>query len=293
MELVHLEYFVVLADELHFGRAAARLHVGTSSMSKRISELEHLLGIRLFDRTSRDVRLTREGEALVAQARRVLSELSAFQALAADAAAGAIGSILAAYSPGTGELMTLLVSELRKTSPRVKVRLVQMLSVKVAEAVASRAADVGIARIPPGPQVATMVLRESPFDVVVLPPGHALAGHEEVFLRDLAGETLLGPAQSIGGGPSPLPSVQSRPAEVSSESELFDLVSSGFGIMATTEAVARRNPRQDVIIRPLIGAEVSQKEMLLWHCGDDSLTLRSILEAAERMRVKLSQPGDT
>ena len=121
MELVHLECFVTLADELHFGRAAARLHVGTSALSKRISELERRLGVRLFDRTSRDVRLTPEGETLLGQAQVALADIGVLRTMAADAAAGAIGGIRAAYSPGTGETMTgAVITAVRERLDRVR-----------------------------------------------------------------------------------------------------------------------------------------------------------------------------
>src|ERR1700728_782055 len=85
LELVHLECFVTLADELHFGRAAARLHVGTSALSKRIGELERRLGVRLFDRTSRGVRLTPAGESLLGQAQLALTEVAVLRTIAAGA----------------------------------------------------------------------------------------------------------------------------------------------------------------------------------------------------------------
>lgn len=151
MERIHLECFVTLAEELHFGRAAARLHVGASALSKRITELERRLDVRLFDRTSREVHLTPAGQALVGQAQRALAELAVLRSMAADAAAGAIGDIRAAYSPGTGELMTVLTRQVRERAPHVVVHAEQMISLKVANAVRSRTATVGIARVPRGP----------------------------------------------------------------------------------------------------------------------------------------------
>lgn len=289
MEIVHLECFVTLADELHFGRAATRLHVGTSALSKRISELERRLGVRLFDRTSRDVRLTPEGETLLGQAQVALADIGVLRTMAADAAAGAIGGIRAAYSPGTGETMTVLARELRERSPGAVVHAEQMLSVRVARAVRSRAVGIGIARIPPGPGLATMVLAENLRNLVVLPVSHVLAERDRLYPADLENETLIEPARSVGGEGSELPSVRSREAEVTSEGELFDLVSSGLGILVTTEGVIRRNPRHDIVTRPLEGSAGWSREFLLWRFDDDSPIRRQVCEIAEQIRPELAR----
>jgi len=288
MERIHLECFVTLAEDLHYGRAAARLHVGTSALSKRITELERRLGVRLFDRSSREVRLTPAGTALVAQAQRALDELGALRRMAADAAAGAIGDIRAAYSPGNGEMMTVLTRQLRARAPHVVVHPEQMISLKVATAVRARTATVGIARIPPGPGLATMVLAESPVNVVAMPAWHPLAGRASLHPGDFAEETLLGPSRSIGGGGTALLPAHFREAEVSSEGELLDLVAAGFGLLITTEGVVRRNPRHDIVIRQLEGDNVWSRDLLVWRLDDDTPIRRAICEIAEEIRPELA-----
>ena len=86
MDLDQVECFLVLAEERHFGRTAARLGTTTSSLSKRCAKLEQELGVRLFERTSRQVRLTPEGVILIDPARRVLAEAESLKALASAAA---------------------------------------------------------------------------------------------------------------------------------------------------------------------------------------------------------------
>jgi DNA-binding transcriptional LysR family regulator len=289
VELFHLECFVALSEELHFGRAAARLHIGTSALSKRVGDLERRLGVRLFERTSRDVRLTPAGETLLGQARRTLAEAGVLRSMAADAAAGAIGGIRAAYSPGTGELMTALISELRRRAPGVVVHPVQMISVRVASAVRSNAVAVGIGRVPPGPGISTMVLSASPINAVAMPATHPLASRPEIHPADLADATLIGPSRSVGGAGNNVPSAAFREAEVTSEGELFDLVSSGFGLLVTTEGIARRNPRHDIVVRPLAGLGVTAQELLMWRPENDSPILRAIREVAEQIGPELAK----
>jgi DNA-binding transcriptional LysR family regulator len=290
MEVVHLECFVTLADELHFGRTAARLHVGTPAVSKRIGELERRLGVRLFDRTSREVRLTPAGETLLDQAQQVLAEIGNLRTMAADAAAGVLGGIRAAYSPGTGELMNVLIRELRRRTPGLAVHPVQMLSVRVAAAVRSSAVAVGIARVPPGPGLGTMVLAESPLNAVAMPAAHPLARRDHLCPEDLANETLVGPSRSLsGGGRTGVSSARFREADVTSEGELFDLVSAGFGLCVTTEGIVRHNPRQDIVVRPLVGLDATAKELLLWRIDDDSPVVRAIRDVAKDVRPELNR----
>lgn len=288
MERVHLECFVTLAEELHYGRASARLHIGPSAMSKRISELERRLGVRLFDRSSREVRMTPAGRALVGQAQRALEELSALRRMASDAAAGAIGDIRAAYSPGNGEMMTVLTREVRTRAPHVVVHPEQMISLRVATAVRARTATVGIVRIPPDAGLATMVLAESPVNLVALPADHRLSSHELIEPEALAEETVIGPSRSIGGPGQPALPARFREADVTTEGELFDLVSAGFGLLITTEGTVRRNPRHDIVVRPLGGAHGWSRDLLVWRLDDDSPIRRAICEIAEEIRPELA-----
>lgn len=288
MERIHLECFVTLADELHFGRAAARLHVGTSALSKRITELESRFGVRLFDRTSREVHLTPAGQALLGQAQRALAELGVLRSMAADAASGAIGDVRAAYSPGNGEMMTVLTRQLRERAPHVVVHPEQMISLKVATAVRTRTVTIGIARIPPGPGLATMVLAESPLNVVALPTSHPLALRDTLHPSDLTNEILIGPARSLGGSGHSELATRYREAEVTTEGELFDLVSAGFGLMVTTEGTIRRNPRHDIVVRTLEGDYGWSRDLLVWRLDDDTPIRRAICEVAEQIRPELA-----
>jgi DNA-binding transcriptional LysR family regulator len=287
MELVHLECFAALGDELHFGRAAERLHMRTPSLSKRISDLEATLGVRLFERTSRQVRLTPEGGALLVQARRALAEVRTLRAMASEAAAGTIGTVRAAYSPGTGELTTMLFRELRHRLPGVVVRPVQMVSREVAAAVRSGSVEVGIARVPPGPDLMTMVLTESPLTVVSMPAGHVLAERVRLCMDDLAGQTLIVASQAVTGGFPRIPNARFLEADVTSEGELFDLVSSGFGLHLTTEGAARRNRRRDIVERPLTGSTEYARELLMWRPDNDSPVVGTIRQVANEIRSEM------
>src|SRR5437899_1807697 len=133
--LVQLEYVVVLADELHFGRAADKLLVSTSSISRKVCELERELGVELFDRSTRRVHVTPGGAVIIDQARRVLREVSLLRDIADKAAAGHTGLMKAAYSPAGTNFVRRLASTVRERFPELEIRLEQHGSVDVADAV--------------------------------------------------------------------------------------------------------------------------------------------------------------
>jgi DNA-binding transcriptional LysR family regulator len=127
MELRHLRYFVALAEELHFGRAAARLSITQPPLSFNIQKLEEHLGARLFERDSRSVRLTATGHAFLAEARRVLAQAQHAEETARAVADGQLGSLQIGFT--TSMLyrgMPQILREFRKASPAVDFDLVDM-----------------------------------------------------------------------------------------------------------------------------------------------------------------------
>lgn len=103
MELRHLRYFVVVAEELHFARAAERLHIEQSPLSRAIKDLEYDLGLQLFERTTRNTRLTWPGEVFLNEARRILSAVKQATETARAAANGYRGILRIAVSDGIAQ----------------------------------------------------------------------------------------------------------------------------------------------------------------------------------------------
>jgi LysR substrate binding domain len=134
-----------------------------------------------------------------------------------------------------------------------------------------------------------MVLAESPLNRIAMPATHPLAGRGALRPADLANETFLGPSRAVVGVSGSGPSAHFREADVTSEGELFDLVSSGFGLFLTTEGIVRRNPRRDLVVLPVVGLHATAKEILMWRADDNSPALRTVLEVAEEIRPRLSE----
>lgn len=193
MELRHLRYFVAVATELSFTRAAQRLKIAQPPLSQQIRDLEEELGCRLFERAGRRVLLTTAGTALLPEARDVLERAEQFREHAAQQFRGDQGRIsialISAYA--TPKFATMLRA-FQKKNPGVKVDLSNQPSAAQVEALARGEIDIGILRprrkMPPN--VATHVLRRERMRLAV-PTLHPLAKRQSVEWKELAGEPLF------------------------------------------------------------------------------------------------------
>jgi DNA-binding transcriptional LysR family regulator len=191
-ELRQLRTFVALADELNFTRAAERLHVGQQAVSKTVAQLERELGVELVERTTREVRLTAAGEALVAHGRPVLRAADAAFAAARDAGRGLSGTVRLGVSPAIGPReREELVRALRRDAPEVSVSVLEVRPGDVRRLLLAGALDLVITRTgASAADVDSAPLRPTPAGLFVA-AGHRLAGAREVALRELDGERLL------------------------------------------------------------------------------------------------------
>ncbi|MFJ2769155.1 LysR family transcriptional regulator [Streptomyces sp. NPDC087300] len=181
MELRQLSYFVTVADELHFGRAAERLHIVQSAVSQQIRRLERELGAELFDRSPRHVRLTGAGERLLPEARAVLAAAER----AREAVARPAGLRLAT-STGLGEHLDRVLAEFAARAPGVPVELVSAGARERLEQVVDGRVDAAFVRsTDPVPGVRIVPLWDDPL-VAVLPAAHPLAARPELALGELA-----------------------------------------------------------------------------------------------------------
>jgi DNA-binding transcriptional LysR family regulator len=194
MELRQLRYFVTVAEELHFGRAAERLAIVQPAVSQQVARLERELGLRLLDRSSRRVTLTGDGERMVREARAVLAAADRAAEVAAELAAGQAGVLRIGSSPGLRERLDRGLAALRKTAPGIEIKLGSRLPAEQVEAVRTGELDVAFVR---GPVTAAGVqaipLWEEPLSVL-LPAEYAAEGG--VKLIDLAALPLRLPPRT-------------------------------------------------------------------------------------------------
>ncbi|NBM15433.1 LysR family transcriptional regulator [Streptomyces sp. GC420] len=193
MELRQLEYFVAVAEEAGFTRAAARLHVAQPGVSAQVRQLERELGQPLFDRSARTVRLTEAGEAVLPYARAALAAVAGARH-AVDELTGltrghvTLGMIATRASLGVPELL----AGFHRAHPEVEITLTESDSAALLEALrAGRmdAAVVGLATGPP-PGIAAQVLTEQPL-MAAVSPGHPFAARRSLRLAALADEPLI------------------------------------------------------------------------------------------------------
>ncbi|WP_089722141.1 LysR substrate-binding domain-containing protein [Candidatus Entotheonella palauensis] len=194
MELRHLQYFLVVAEELHFGRAATRLHITQPPLSQQIRQLEDELGVMLFQRTTRRVQLTDAGRAFQEAAQQLLAQAEQAVQLAQRTHRGEIGSLTIGFvgSAMAGRFSDILLAY-REHFPQVEVTLLEFTTSQQFEALRQRRIDVGILRPfhpirEAGLELAT--IDREPF-VVVLPKAHPLAKLRRIPLRALAREKVV------------------------------------------------------------------------------------------------------
>ncbi|MBO2462131.1 LysR family transcriptional regulator [Actinomadura violacea] len=187
MEVRQLRYFVAVAETGHFGRAAESLHIVQPAVSKQIAALERELGLTLFDRSRRQIRLTADGEAFLPHARRALRGIDRAAKAAADLAAGGTGTLRVGSARGLGRRLEDILAAFRATHPDVTVELTTTSSVpdKLA-AVASGDLDAAFVSAPPRstPGVAAHHLWDEPL-LLAVPARRAGTAADLATLADL------------------------------------------------------------------------------------------------------------
>jgi DNA-binding transcriptional LysR family regulator len=197
MELRHLRYFVMLAEELHFGRAAQRLGISQPPLSQQIRALELDLKAPLFERTNRRVELTEAGRALLVEARATLDQADRAAAVVAQAQRGQIGELRIGFAP-SAPLITPFTATLvafRKAAPGVRLVLDDQVSAHQIEALLERRLHVGFIRSPSVPDLpdalAAIELYREPMAVFMCADHPLAARSRAVPLKALANEPFV------------------------------------------------------------------------------------------------------
>lgn len=244
LDLRKVRYFMAVAEELNFGRAAETLHIAQPVLSRQIRALEGELGAQLFLRDRRRTELTAAGEALYADAAPLLAGAEALRRRVGRAARGTDGFTVA-FMPGL--IVTGAVRALTAAHPRLRVEVLRTSWADQVEVLRDGRADVSCVRLPVDQRgLKVLTLFDEP-RVVVLPAGHRLAGQQQIRWADLAGETLLQPHgavpewRTLTGDTSP----GDVPAAVAVEEKL-EHVAAGRGIVVLPASTARFYQRPDV-----------------------------------------------
>jgi len=275
VELRHLRYFVAVAEELHFSRAAARLHMAQPPLSQQIRQLEQELGVALFDRTNRRVELTPAGATFLPEAQRVLVQAERAMRTAQRASRGQFGRLVIGFVPSAD--LDVLPRALRAWGaqfPNVEVELHAFLSEQQVEALRDARIDVGLLRLPVDERgLVVEVLQREPL-VAVLPTGHRLVRRSRVRLAELKNDPMILFPRRVAPGyhdlfVSACRSVGFVP-HVAHETESIQtnlgLVAAGLGVTLMPAAI-RSIRRAGVVYRPL-APPVPHVEMALAYRRD-------------------------
>lgn len=294
MELRHLRYFIAVAEELHFGRAARRLHISQPPLSQQIRRLEAEVGSPLFHRSRLGVELAPAGEALLPEAHRTVEQadraLAAARHGAQDAAHVELGFVSSA-----GYLLGRLLPALRRAAPDLSLSVREGSTSQQVEMLRTGVLTVGLLRPPvigSGIATRTAVAEEL---LVVLPDDHPLASAPELALADLADEPFvlfdrhLGHAlfDQITGACRAAGFIPEIVQSSSSLVTVIQVVAGGVGVSIVPASVARQ--ADGISFRRADGLDARVDLDVAWRSDDEPVIVATVLEAAREASEQLAR----
>jgi DNA-binding transcriptional LysR family regulator len=192
MDLKKLHYFIAVAEELHFNRAASKLNMTQPPLTQQIQSLEEELGVKLLERTKRQVRLTAAGAVFLDESRRIVSQLEQAVTRTKRASQGKIGHLSIAFvDSAVGGMLVNVIKGFRERFPEVELSLLEMTSAEQRKALADEKIDVGFLRVAEPSIHITSRLFTNETLVAVLPKNHSLALHPALSVQALADEPFI------------------------------------------------------------------------------------------------------
>lgn len=288
LELRHLRYFVAVAEELHFGRAAARLNLAQPPLSQQIRRLEAIVGAELLRRNSRSVELTAAGEAFLERARRTLRHVQEDVAEARRVGQGAQGVLRLGFA---GSAILTVVPELlrryRGAAPLAQLQLSESFTAQVVAGLLAGDLDAGLVRdADPAPGLSVRTLFTEPY-VAVLPAHHPAAGGADVDVSALRRDPFVYYPRSAGARayeqPLSLCAAHGfRPViaqEASQWLTILRLVGAGLGVSIAPACVRQVAP-DSVVCLPLRGPELRSEIQFVQREGEARPLVRAFAELA-------------
>lgn len=268
VHLRRLRYFVAVAEELHFTRAAARLHLAQPALSRQVRELEAEVRADLLSRSSKSVALTAAGKALLPRARAMLADWDRAVAEVGDAAASAAAVLRVGFvASGANELTRAIIAGFAQRRPGWHVQMTQASWTDPTAGLADRTVDVALLRLPvPGQDLLDVRVLLTEPRWVAMSVDHPLADLPSVPFELLLDEAFVATPVDTGIWRDYWLALDERPAErpvkvgaeVTSPDEWLEAISNGFGVSLTPEASARYYSRPGLVYRPVVGVSASQ-----------------------------------
>jgi DNA-binding transcriptional LysR family regulator len=292
MELRHLRYFVAVAENLNFTKAAAKLHLAQPSLTRQIHNLEEEIGVRLLNRSKSQVALTEEGRAFLIDAKRMLALATESVLAVQRLSRGETGQLNIAYlSNFNFELLPETLGAFRQTFPHVALNLFDMTPAEQFRALEARKIDLGFVGL--RPPAATRDLQWESIarhrTVAVLPLNHPLARKRRVNLGELKTMFFVGMSEKTHPGFRDWLCETCQPAgftprilqDAELEPGLMTFVAEGLGVTLAREHI-KKLPHPGVAIRPLV-PPVKTDYCIAWNRNTDSRALQQYIEIVKSL----------
>jgi DNA-binding transcriptional LysR family regulator len=294
MELRHLRYFRMVATELHFGRAAEKLHIAQPPLSKQIQDLEAELGFELFTRTKRSVALTPAGQAFLIEVIQIFQQLDRSIDIGRKTSRGELGQISIGFvGSATYNILPVMLQQFRDRYPHVQIELHELTTDRQLIWLREGRIDIGLIRPPIVERdLASQVIFQESL-VIALPINHHLALADSIDITGLATEPfILFPRQLAPGLYDPIIAICQAAGfspqvvqECIQMQTIVSLVSANMGVSILPASIQSAH-RQGVVYKPIqvstelvsLGVEKLATIAIVWRLNDDSPTMNRLLE---------------
>jgi DNA-binding transcriptional LysR family regulator len=300
VELRHLRYFIAVAEELNFSRAAERLHMAQPPVSVAIRQLEEEIGIELFRRSSREVKLTEAGVAMLAGARRTLSELDRGITTARRVASGELGSLRVGFSwSARFDTLPVIGQAFRADHPDIELLAEEMWNARMVTALRGGELDIAISLCPEIEADLSYETIRSEQVIALLAADHPLAGNETIALGGLAGDgfllfprelaprlhdALLGCCRTAGFEPT----IRSGSFHTGWE---LQILADAAAVALTPESVGPHLP-EGVVAVAITDPPGRLDTSLVWRTDDSTAAAEAFREVARRMFEVQQTPAE-
>ncbi|MBV7555986.1 LysR family transcriptional regulator [Pseudomonas sp. PDM28] len=293
IDIRQLRYFVAVAEEEHVGRAAERLHISQSPLSRQIAQLEERLGLTLFERSQQRIRLTRDGQTFLAETRALLTHANRLESLGKRLGRGEEGGLCIGYIENAMHAGVLpnALRVLRVNRPNVHVALYNLRSAEQLEGLRQRSLDIALVSEPPAeddPDLLGFQVLDDPM-LLALPAHHPLAQQAVLTPADLAGQEWIGVQHQNVASRENFVSACIRAGftpdirmEATGPFTAMALVASGLGIAMIQKGLSRNAP-PGVVLREVPWISLTRPLWAAWH----RINLRPLVET---FRKVLTEP---
>jgi len=294
MELRHLRYFMAVAEELNFSRAAERLHIAQPPLSQQIRDLEVEMGVTLFERTKRRVELTAAGRVFVDKVQQVLGQIEQAVEAAQRASRGEIGRLSLGFnSSATYSVLPTLLNTFRERCPAVILDLHELTTQQQILHLQQQQIDAGILYLPIDLEELEIVSVLKEGMAIAIPETHPLATSTQISIRALSQELFILPPARLGSGlynqiMQFFQQIEFSPTAVQEAIQLqtsISLVAGGVGV-ALVPASLQNLQRAGVIYRSLVEPTPEIEIAVAWRKGERSPIMQNFIESVKNNDVR-------